>query len=299
MRTIFFSHFGMNKLQRSGFFILILLIILSEIFIRFDFFRTEEKKNYSFSEEELNLLSEIKSEDSIKEKVALSYFNPNSLDENGFMELGFSEKQAKSIIRNRNRLGGNFSTIEEFGETYVISDKKFEELKPYIQLSFVNAKRKQATQKPQYYQKQKSKFKKANPNDLDINGWINFGFSDKQAKSILKYKNSLPKKSFENIAQIKAAYVISDWKFNQIKPYLILPKRSNKSVLNEKILDEFHVNKMSKKEWIESGFSKEEANNIVKCREFKIKFKSIEDIETCPKIDLKKLKKISSKIIFN
>jgi len=60
-------------------------------------------------------------------------FDPNKLDKVGFEELGFSSKQANSIISFRENYG-SFNTKEDFGRLYVVSEKKFEELWPYIQL---------------------------------------------------------------------------------------------------------------------------------------------------------------------
>ena len=62
------------------------------------------------------------------------YFDPNSLHQSGFEKLGFTEKQAKSIINYRTNYG-DFETKEDFKNLYVVSDKKFEELEPYILFS--------------------------------------------------------------------------------------------------------------------------------------------------------------------
>ena len=66
-----------------------------------------------------------------KQKYQLFDFDPNELDQEGFCSLGFSEKQSASIISYRENYGP-FDSKEDFGKLYVVSEKKFEELKPYI-----------------------------------------------------------------------------------------------------------------------------------------------------------------------
>lgn len=51
--------------------------------------------------------------------------------------LGFSEKQALSIVNYRER-GGRFHRAEDFGKSYVVADSVFRRLKPYIVIPKVN-----------------------------------------------------------------------------------------------------------------------------------------------------------------
>ena len=52
-------------------------------------------------------------------------FDPNVLDQNGWEKLGFSEKQASSIIKYRSNYGP-FKKPEDVQKIYVISDKKYD-----------------------------------------------------------------------------------------------------------------------------------------------------------------------------
>lgn len=58
-------------------------------------------------------------------------FDPNLLTADEFMKLGFSRKQAESIVKYRSRVGG-FRKREDFSKLYVVSDSIYEELKEYI-----------------------------------------------------------------------------------------------------------------------------------------------------------------------
>ncbi len=60
-------------------------------------------------------------------------FDPNTISADSLMLLGFSERQAQSIIKAREK-GWRFRTKKDFGKLYVVSDKKYQELEPYILL---------------------------------------------------------------------------------------------------------------------------------------------------------------------
>lgn len=60
-------------------------------------------------------------------------FNPNTLDQKGWEQLGFSEKQAASIIKYKKK-GGKFYQKEDVKKLYVVDAKKYAQLEPYIEL---------------------------------------------------------------------------------------------------------------------------------------------------------------------
>ena len=69
-------------------------------------------------------------------KTPLTEFDPNKLDIAGFMSLGFSEAQSRSIINFRNALG-KFHSPEEFSRAYAVSPQTFEQLRPFIVIDSV------------------------------------------------------------------------------------------------------------------------------------------------------------------
>ena len=68
--------------------------------------------------------------DSIKPYVLFS-FNPNTISIDSLQLLGFSYKQALTIIHYREK-GGKFRKKEDFSKMYTVSPQKYEELAPYI-----------------------------------------------------------------------------------------------------------------------------------------------------------------------
>ena len=60
-------------------------------------------------------------------------FDPNTVSLEDLMRLGFSEKQAQSIINYREK-GGKFRRPADFAKSYVVADSVFERLRPFIDI---------------------------------------------------------------------------------------------------------------------------------------------------------------------
>lgn len=64
-------------------------------------------------------------------------FNPNTASKDDFRRLGFSEKQAQSIINYREK-GGTYRRKEDFAKSYVVSDSIYKRLAPYIDIPLLD-----------------------------------------------------------------------------------------------------------------------------------------------------------------
>ena len=60
-------------------------------------------------------------------------FNPNTVSQEDLMRLGFSEKQAQSLINYRSK-GGRFRRPADFAKSYVVADSVFDRLAPWIDI---------------------------------------------------------------------------------------------------------------------------------------------------------------------
>ena len=60
-------------------------------------------------------------------------FNPNTASLEDLQRLGFSPKQAQSIINYREK-GGRYRRKEDFAKSYVVADSVFERLEPFIDI---------------------------------------------------------------------------------------------------------------------------------------------------------------------
>ena len=66
-------------------------------------------------------------------KVESFRFNPNTVSLEDLVRLGFTEKQAQSIINYREK-GGRFRRKADFAKSYVVADSVFERLAPFIDI---------------------------------------------------------------------------------------------------------------------------------------------------------------------
>ena len=60
-------------------------------------------------------------------------FDPNTVSLEDLMRLGFSEKQAQSILNYRSK-GGRFRRPADFAKSYVVADSVYDRLAPYIDI---------------------------------------------------------------------------------------------------------------------------------------------------------------------
>lgn len=64
-------------------------------------------------------------------------FNPNTVSSEDLVRLGFSEKQAASIIRYRES-GGRFRRRSDFAKSYVVEDSVYRRLEKYIDIPLLD-----------------------------------------------------------------------------------------------------------------------------------------------------------------
>ncbi len=60
-------------------------------------------------------------------------FNPNTMTEEGWKQIGLTDRQIRSIM-NYQAKGGRFYTKSDFGKLYNISEEEFAQLEPYMVL---------------------------------------------------------------------------------------------------------------------------------------------------------------------
>lgn len=225
MRTFAKSQIRYSKSQRMGIFAFLGVLVGLQTAGHFINRQPQGPSEIKVPNEVLLLDKKLnESSDKFKTAKELKEFDPNELSEEGWRNLGFSPKQVSTIIKYKYSLGGYFTSKEEIEQCFVISEKKFTEIEPYIKINPVaSVKKNKFYGHPSQESKPKIHYQKFNPNDYGVKDWQKIGFSEKQAKSILKYKKVLGGK-FTTLDQIKKSYVIDEEKFRELKPYIILPQ---------------------------------------------------------------------------
>ena len=73
-------------------------------------------------------------------KVESFRFNPNTVSLEELVRLGFSEKQAQSILNYREK-GGRFRRKSDFAKSFVVADSVYQRLEPFIDIPLVDINR--------------------------------------------------------------------------------------------------------------------------------------------------------------
>lgn len=271
------------------------------LFSTFYFLNTKIPSENSPSSEQIDFVK--------AELIPLEPFNPNTLDEEGWKKLGFSSNKISTILKYKDIVGGEFTSKAQLKKCYAISSEKFSEIESFILLP------EEAEQKSSYrqtrfagnnynnnnYRKSNYSPKKSlnisgkfNPDHLSAIDFENMGFTERQAQSILKYKNYLGG-SFQSKEKFKACFIISDEQYRKMEPFLLLPQtapesdrkynfyssaKADKPIIKYQIFD---PNTTDLNGWKLLGFSAKQAQVIINYRDRNLKgsFKSLDEIERC------------------
>ena len=243
MRTFAKSQIRYSKSQRMGIFAFIAGLIFLQIIIFFLKDDSHKSETVKVPEQVLALDEKLGATQNAegKQKIHLQKFDPNSLSAEEWQGLGFSEKQVSTILKYKYSLGGQFSSKEEIKNCFVISEKKYLEIEPFIEFGIGKAQKNSSNNTYSNSYSNASKpiihYQKFNPNDYLQRDWERIGFSEKQAQTILKYKKRLGGK-FISLKQIQECFVISEEKFKEMKPYIILPVPEKKPKGTIELLEE-------------------------------------------------------------
>ncbi len=203
----------------------------------------------------------------------ISYFSfdPNTLDDSGWQQLGFSEKQIISI-RKYISAGGKFYKKADLKKLYVISEKKYTELEPYINIH----------EKEKNFKKDISeKHPVVDINNLSADEMKKYGkFWQYNATRIVKYRNLLG--GYYKKEQLLEVYGVKKEYFDKVADDIVIDKTKL-----EKINVNFaEVSELGRHPYI----SYEEAKKILDYRNKNGPFKQVEDLIN---------KKIISKELYN
>ena len=235
----------------------------------------------------------------------LSDFDPNTLDEKQWENLGFSDKQTATILKYKKILGGSFLSKEQFRKCYAVSPEKYEQLKDFILLPETTREAKSSSYSAKPYRKKELVIRgKFNPDQYTARDWMSTGFSENQANAILKYKHYLGG-SFVSKEKFRECFIISAEHYQQLAPYLILPEKTPENFSrkyisaskNEKTniqYRKFDPNNLDTEGWKALGFSEKQAAVILHYKDKKLKgnFRTPEDLKNCFVVSEKKFEEL-------
>ncbi|TAE35223.1 MAG: hypothetical protein EAY66_09485 [Sphingobacteriales bacterium] len=150
-------------------------------------------------------------------KGVLFNFNPNTLNLQGWVKLGLTDKQASSVLKYVAK-GGKFYTKADVKKMYAISPANYDRFEPYIQIpenSNPNSPANTYASTPTIPNKTiENVLVEINAADSATLTTIK-GIGPAFASRILKYRNRIG--GFSGVAQLREVYGIDSLKYDQIK----------------------------------------------------------------------------------
>jgi len=202
LKNLYKSYFSLSKGERIGMFVLIGLIILITIIPFFVIKTTNEASNFDSFDSLVNQLNHNSKENNIeridknqnyKNQSIRFDFNPNNIDEEGLIELGFTSYIAKRIVNFRTK-GGSFRKADDLYKIYGIDSGLVTGLMPFIIIPSSNIEENKLYEKNAYKNNTGQK-KVEEPTDINLADTSElkkiYGIGSKLANRIVQYREKL------------------------------------------------------------------------------------------------------------
>ena len=182
------SGFHYRKNIRNGILYLSLLVLILQTvywFADFSFLFSSprvDKKQWAAFKQKMDSIERQGKENNHKK---LFFFDPDTLSISNWENLGFSLKQSEAIIRYKKAIGG-FTNKEQLSKSYVISDKKFKKIEPYIKFQEYISKHHNIKQQKQIKKRDINKATREDMKRVRGIGVIRANHNIKQQKQIKK-----------------------------------------------------------------------------------------------------------------
>ncbi|MBL0356071.1 MAG: helix-hairpin-helix domain-containing protein [Chitinophagaceae bacterium] len=265
-KQFFAEYFRFSKKERNG-TILLLLLIFILILVPFLFPLFIKEKTYrqdSFKKEIASLT--IRQADTTRKyyrkndgddqpayfqpseknyaarqiwKGELFYFDPNTLDETGWQQLGIPDKTI-GTINNYLSKGGKFHKPEDIHKIWGLSDEEKRRLEPYIKIESIANKNSYPEKNYNNAATEKTSYSMLaiDVNTSDTTALIALpGIGSKLAQRIITFRDKLG--GFYKIEQVGETFGLPDSTFQKIKNRLLLANTALKQInINTATLDE-------------------------------------------------------------
>lgn len=249
------SFLNFSQSEKRGFFLLlaILTAAIAVILIKPAWIR-QKTENYDFSEYEKSVArykAEIEEtyephnywnfdynspNRSAVRKLKPFAFDPNTLPVDGWMRMGYSEKQANALDNYRKK-GGVFRKKEDLKKIFFISDNDYAQLEKYIEIHRENIPQETKNSTFQKFERpenaKKIELNSADTSDLKQLRGIGSGY----AKRIVKYREQLG--GFCRSEQLLEIYGFSQELYEKVAPNIIIDSENVRKInLNTATLDQ-------------------------------------------------------------
>lgn len=146
----------------------------------------------------------------------LHVFDPNTLEQADWEELGLSPKQAAAIINYRSK-GGKFRKVEDLQKMYTIRPELYQQLRPYVQIRDTSLQHVARSFSTPTFPKKQAAIYELNALDTISMQAIN-GIGPAFARRIFKYRERLG--GFAQPEQLLEVFGIDSVHYEQIRPQI-------------------------------------------------------------------------------
>ncbi|MEM0993568.1 MAG: helix-hairpin-helix domain-containing protein [Bacteroidota bacterium] len=216
MKAFLQDYFTYTRSEQRGSLVLILIcLIILLIPALLPILFPKKASDFSAFEKEIAQFEAQQQEQDDPLKANLFAFDPNTIDQAGLLQLGLSEKVARTFINYREKFGG-FKQKEDLKKVYGLTAARFQMLEPYIQLEAVAAtdnKAKYPTTKPNALRPFPF-----DPNTASQAELMRLGLSKKVANNIISYRTKV--KPFRQKEDLQKVYTLTDAQYQQLEAYV-------------------------------------------------------------------------------
>jgi len=270
------SHFQFSKQQRSGIFLLLLIILFVQGFYHLVLPKLLDT-DHDFASNDANVSALIKQIDSLKaiqlekRKPKIYPFNPNFITDYKGYTLGLSNQEIDRLLAFRKQDKWIYS-VKQFQEVTMVSDSVLDKISPYFKFPdwVTNPNPKQTNFKTGY-----SKTVKTEAQKLDLNSATAiqlqkvYGVGPSYSERIIKFRNKI--NGFHSFIELQQVYGLT--------PEVIQNIKADFTIKTPRAITKIALNTATKEQLVTIKYIDYEiAHNIIEERTLRDGFKSIDEL---------------------
>ena len=282
LKRIIRDYFYFSKRERNA---LILALLITGAFYAWPYFYTVKRDPPLTDVELLAVVKQLQEDDRSRDTYTSSaisslptanvpakmfVFDPNTLDEDGFVRLGLSPRTARTIINYRNK-GGRFRKPDDLRKIYTLRPEDADRLVPYVQIAGMQ-------QASNSYASQRNDARASFRIDINTADAATLeqlpGIGKVLSERIVRYREALG--GFYSVQQLKEVSGIHEQLFEQIRPQLILQSGKHQ---------QWSLAKVTKEQLSQHPYcSKATAEAIIRFRQAKGLIRSVEELKAITEV---------------
>lgn len=233
-KHIFREYFSYTASEKKGLLVLVTLLLILYL-LPFVYQRIETSEGIINQEKQKqidSLISSIENRAKIKKTKTrlwkLDFFDPNKVNKDELLHMGFTSYQANNLIKFRNK-GGRFKKKTDILQIYGVNQSDFDRLNDYILISVaeISERKKIETVKKEY-----SLFS-FDPNAISFKEWGRLGVEDRISNRIKKYL--VAGGQFKEASDLYKIYGFDSVKITELIPYVKIVQRFKQNFPTEQL----------------------------------------------------------------